>query len=50
MLLFKQAELPLLSPSQFPSAEAEAKKAGLIPKQQRISQQAPSLPAGAAGR
>lgn len=50
MLLYRQAELPLLSESQFSIAEAETKKVGLIPEQQRISQQAPSLPVGAAGR
>lgn len=38
MLLFKQAELPLLSQFQFSRVEAETKKVGLIPKQQRISQ------------
>lgn len=50
MPFFMQAELPSLSPSQFSSTEAKTKKVGLIPEQQRISQQAPSLPVGAAGR
>lgn len=50
MLLFKQAKLPFLSQSQFPMVEAETKKVGVIPKQQSVSQQAPSLPVEAAGR
>lgn len=50
MLLSKPAELPLLSQPQFSSVEAATTKVGLIPKQERISQQAPSFPVGAAGR
>lgn len=50
MLLFQQAKLPFLSQSQFPRVEAETEKVGLIPNQQSVSQQAPSLPVGAAGR